>query len=125
MKSETDQPKVSGYGRFMQLVAWTSGIAVAILSLVAFVMTLGNEGRRPITGFIMMPVGGYLAGFALSFLFAPTSYLDSEQGKKSLELVGVKSHATARVIAGIFALLAIAFFTFFAAALLTNDFKDM
>jgi hypothetical protein len=126
----------SRYTSVIKFSSWAGGAIAAIISVFAFfVLMVQGEGpeaaeqigrsreRSPIAGLIMLPVGGYMLGMALAVLFAPTSYLLSEEGKAWMEKVGVKNVRSARIVSFIFVLFGIAFLTFFTLALLTDDFK--
>ena len=86
-----------------------------------------NVGRPrespPIAGLVMLPMGGYMLGMAIAVLFSPSTYLLSEEGKKWLDLVGVKSVGAARIVSLIFVLFGLAFLALLTLALLTDNFK--
>ena len=126
----------SGYASVIKFSSWACALITALVCVYAFfvLMTPGDaaevpeqfgrrRGRSPLTGLLMMPFGGYLVGMALAVLFAPTSYLLSEEGKQWMKKIGVKSVVAARVVSLIFVVFGLSFLTFFALALLTDDFK--
>lgn len=124
MEAEPPETK-DRYSMIIQIAAWTGAIFVGLLSVAALFVTMTDDDgdRPPIAGFLMMPVGGYLMGMAAAVLFAPTSYLEGP-GKQWVEKIGTKSIKTARIVALVFTLIAMAFFGFLLAALLTNNFKN-
>lgn len=65
---------------------------------------------------------GWFLGFSVAFLFAPTSYLQSDDGKKWLDRVGTESTLVARLACGVFALFSTFFFGFLVWATVTDNF---
>ena len=125
------------YTKVIHVSSWVAAVATAILCVLAFMFLMsqpeteqitrragrGGSERSPVVGLIVMPFGGYLLGMALAVLFAPSSYLTSDEGQKWMKMVGVKTVGLTRVVSLIFALFGIAFLAFFTLALLTDDFK--
>jgi len=132
----SEREKSGSYASVIKFSSWACAAITAIVSVLAFFILMargdasevteqfgGRRERSPITGLVMMPFGGDLLGMALAVLFAPTSYLVSEEGKQWLEKIGVKSVRSARAVSLIFVVFGLSFLTFFTLALLTDDFK--
>lgn len=132
-----DEPgRQSRHAAVITFCAWAGAVVTGLISVLAFfVMMQDGNGpevarnvgrpreRPPIHGLLMLPVGGYMLGMALAVLFAPSTYLLSEEGKKWLDLVGVKSVGAARIVSLVFVLFGVALLTVLTLALLTDNFK--
>gem|GEM_PF-5366409 len=121
-KTELDRSE-DRYSTVIKIASWVGAILVGLLSVVAGIFMMKDGGRLPVRGLVMMPVGGYFMGMAAAVLFAPTAYLEGP-GRQWVEKIGTKSITTARIVAFIFVVIAIAFFGFLLAALLTDNFKN-
>ncbi len=84
------------------------------------------ETRKDVKTALLSPLllggAGYILGMSLAFLFAPTSFITGESGKKWMEMVGTKSVGSARAVCATVALLAAGFFGVLAWAAATNNF---
>ena len=138
MNTSENEPQSHYYDTVIKVSSWALAAITAIVCVIAFIVLAfqpdaeeltRRTGRRgsggsPLAGLILMPMGGYILGTAMAVLCAPTSYLTSKHGKKWMRWVGVKTVGLARLVSLIFVLFGIAFLTFFALAVATNNFKE-
>lgn len=151
---ESAPPTAGDYARVIKWSSWVFAILAGLVALTCFItleMRPDDEPAAPPSGaslhqvtpadpadtggrarerqdslytLVLLPCGGYLLGMAVAVLFAPSSFLSSESGRRWLEMVGTKQIWTARVVAAIFTLFGLAFLTFLLLATLTNNFKQ-
>lgn len=137
-ESELNTHTNSNYSKVIKASSWLFATIIAVIVIKAAFIEFFQDGpdgqaaagiaglfaeRKNLLVLIMMPVGGCLLGVAVAVLFAPKSYLLSSDGKKWMKLVGTKTIITTRIISLIFALLGLAFFTFWGLAVFTDNFK--
>jgi hypothetical protein len=115
------------YSKVLAISSSVFAVVGAIAGIGVLVLMFSDaETRKDVKAALISPFvlggAGYVLGMSLAFLFAPSSFIVSESGKKWMDKVGTKSVATARIVCATVAIIASAFFGIMIWAALTGTF---
>lgn len=103
------------YGRRVSGVALGFGAIAAIGGIVTLIaQASSSDSLQDMKALLFAPftfgIAGWCLGFSLALLFAPRVYLQGDDGKKWLAVVGTESIPVARMACALFVVFALVFF---------------